>query len=273
MRAGSPVARCENVRAMLLACAATAMLLAPAVAPAQNATTGKALYKTWCQVCHTVDPSTAIAPFDGIMTAANDPARITAAAMVDPSQMGFITTALSPANLQDIAAYLGTFVAAPANIPVVEFYNAARDHYFMSAAVAEIADLDHGVHPGWSRTGLAFNARATPAAAYSPVCRFYLPPANGDSHFYSASPMECAQVQAGYPMFTFESSAVFHIGLPDLATGACAAGTLPVYRMWDARADSNHRYTTSTALRLQMLAAGWIAEGYGPDQVIMCAPA
>lgn len=259
-----------------MVCAGAIMVLvlgSPGVTSAQNATVGKSLYKTWCQVCHSVDPSTAIAPFNTIMTAANDPARITAAAQADPSQMGFITTSLTPANLQDIAAYLGTFVAAPANILVVEFYHAARDHYFISAATAEIADLDRGVHPGWTRTGLAFNARAAPAAGVSPVCRFYLPPANGDSHFFSASPAECAQVQASFPTFTFESPAVFHIGLPDLVSGACAAGTIPVYRVWDARVDSNHRYTTSSALRKQMQAAGWIAEGYGPDQVIMCAPA
>lgn len=273
MRLGLPAASRHGVRAMWLAGAALAMLLGAAgIASAQNATTGKALYKTWCQVCHSVDPSTAIAPFNAIMTAANDPARIAAAAVADPSQMGFITTALTPANRDDIAAYLGTYVTAPAIIPVVEFYHAARDHYFMSAAAAEIADLDGGVHPGWSRTGFAFNARATAEAAFSPVCRFYLPPANGDSHFYSASPAECAQVQATYPSFAFESPAVFHAALPDPVSGACAAGTIPVYRLWNAREDSNHRYLTSATLRRQMQAAGWIAEGYGPDQAIMCAP-
>ncbi len=250
-----------------------AMLLGgPEIASAQNATAGKSLYKTWCQVCHSVDPSTAIAPFNRIMSAANDPARITAAALADPSQMGFITTALTPANLQDIAAYLGTFVAAPATVAVVEFYHAARDHYFMSAAPAEIDDLDRGVHSGWTRTGFAFNARAAVAAAFSPVCRFYLPPANGDSHFYSASPAECAQVRATFPSFTFESPAVFYTGLPDPVSGVCAAGTIAVYRVWNARVDSNHRYMTSATLRQQMQAAGWIAEGYGPDQTIMCAP-
>ena len=105
------------------------------------------------------------------------------------------------------------------------------------------------------------------------MCRFYIPPAYGDSHFYSASPAECADVRARFPEFTYEASDVFHVGLPDFATGACAAGTVPVYRVWNNRADTNHRYTTSAAVRQQMQAAGWIAEGYGPDQVIMCAPA
>jgi hypothetical protein len=63
----------------------------------------------------------------------------------------------------------------------------------------------------------------------------------------------------------------FQINLPDRATGACPSGTIPVYRLWNQRADSNHRYTTSTAIRAQMLAAGYLAEGYGPDGVVMCA--
>lgn len=245
----------------------------PPDAVAQNAATGRALYKTWCQVCHSVDPSTAIAPFNRIMSAANNPAQITAAANADPSQMGFINTSLTTADLQNIAAYLGTFTTASATIDVVEFHHAARDHYFMSAATAEIADLDQGFHPGWLRTGAVFKAYATPGNATNPVCRFYIPPAVGDSHFYSASPAECAQVQASFPAFTYEAPAVFQIALPDLVTGNCASGTLAVYRVWNARADTNHRYTTSTAVRAQMVSAGWIAEGYGPAQAIMCAAA
>ena len=36
----------------------------------------------------------------------------------------------------------------------------------------------------------------------------------------------------------------FVIALPDLATGECPAGLVKVYRLWNNRADSNHRYTT-----------------------------
>ncbi|MCC6194337.1 MAG: c-type cytochrome, partial [Burkholderiales bacterium] len=129
-----------------------ALVLFASPALAQDTTHGKALYKTYCQVCHTVDPSTAVEPFNHIMRAANDPLKIAAAAAVDPSQMGWITTTLSAADMADIAAYLGTFVAASATVTVVEFYAIARDHYFMSAAAQEIADLDSGVHAGWVRT-------------------------------------------------------------------------------------------------------------------------
>src|SRR3954468_4337057 len=105
--------------------AAAAMLAAYIAAPAhaQNAASGKAIYKTYCQVCHTVDPATAVAPFNQIMTAANNPAQISAAAAADPSQMGWIPSTLSSSQLADVAAYLGTLNGSATTLPVVEFYN------------------------------------------------------------------------------------------------------------------------------------------------------
>jgi len=78
-------------------------------------------------------------------------------------------------------------------------------------------------------------------------------------------------VQVKFPIFTYETQNAFYIDLPDINTGACPAGTVPVYRLWNNRADTNHRYTTSLAIRAQMLAKGYIAEGYGPNAVSMCA--
>src|SRR5262249_36877587 len=119
-------------------------------------------------------------------------------------------------------------------VSVVEFYNAGLDHYFMSANPIEINDLDTGVHPGWVRTGLRFNAYATPVAGTNPVCRFYRTPAFGDSHFYSASPAECAATAAAHPVdWTYESAAVFYIALPDPNSGACPANTNPLWRFFN----------------------------------------
>ena len=170
------------------------------------------------------------------------------------------------------AAQAGSLQPAPT--VVVEFYNPERNHFFISANAQEIRDLDTGVHPGWQRTRLSFPAYLTNEAGFSPVCRFYIPPANGDSHFFSASPTECAQTHAKFPSFIAEAPDVFYIGLPDAATGVCPIGTIPVYRVFDNRADANHRYTTSTAVIDQMKAIGWIVEGYGPGPYypIMCAP-
>jgi len=65
---------------------------------------------------------------------------------------------------------------------------------------------------------------------------------------------------------------VFYVYLPDAETGSCRGGTVPVYRVYNKRADANHRYTTSLSLRRQMTDEGWVVEGYGPDAVGMCAP-
>ena len=159
----------------------------------------------------------------------------------------------------------------PSASVVVEYYWATRDHYFITAAPAEIAALDAAPPGGWARTGKTFYGYLGPVAGASPVCRFYLPPAAGDSHFYSASPAECAAVQIKFPTFVYEAPNVFFIALPDATSGACQAGMLPVYRLWNNRVDGNHRYTTDPAIRDQMLARGYVPEGYGPDSVIMCA--
>jgi len=159
----------------------------------------------------------------------------------------------------------------------VEFYDRSLAHYFITISPGEINDLDSGVHSGWERTGLRFLAYpiATPGA--SPVCRFYRTPGFGDSHFYSASPSECKAVidhPETYPGWTYESANVFYIALPDPATGACPAGTQPIWRFFN-RLTTNHRYTSDHTVRDDMRAdpGTWTPEGYGPDSVIMCAPA
>jgi hypothetical protein len=161
--------------------------------------------------------------------------------------------------------------ASPGTASVVEYYYAAADEYFISADPAEISALDNNRFPGWVRTGLVFGAYATATAGASPVCRFFIPPA---SHFYSASPAECALTQQRFPNLVYESANVFYIDLPDMGTGACPLGTIPVYRLFDNRVDPNHRYTPSTAVVDQMRARDWIPEGYGlgPYYPIMCSP-
>lgn len=163
-----------------------------------------------------------------------------------------------------------------AMIPAVEFYHAAFDHYFLSADPAEIAGLDSGFFSGWARTGESFLVHAAGSydpAPVRPVCRYYgLPSAGIDSHFYSADPAECYRVNRDFgAQWYAESGNVFQVILPETSTGACPAGTVVVYRVFNQRADANHRYTTKASIRAQMEAAGWAREGYGPDATIMCA--
>lgn len=173
-----------------------------------------------------------------------------------------------------------TALVPPRPVTAVEYRNAALDHYFISDLAPDLVALDTGRIPGWTRTGQSFKVYPSAAAggSASPVCRYYIPPAHGNSHFFSASPQECAAIAAkalvdpDYSGYVLEAPDAFFVALPDAATGACSAGLTPVYRLWNARADSNHRYTTSAAIRTQMLAAGYVPEGYGPDGVAMCAP-
>ena len=121
-------------------------------------------------------------------------------------------------------------------------------------------------------------ARRAAAPASIPCAASTFRRQHGNSHFFSASPAECNIVQQksttdpNYSGYVFESPSVFFVALPDTTTGACPAGTAPVYRLWNQRADSNHRYTGAPAIKAQMIAAGYVAEGYGPNAVIMCAP-
>jgi hypothetical protein len=160
--------------------------------------------------------------------------------------------------------------AVTATMPLIEFYNTALDHYFVTADPTEIGLLDDGGIAGWTRTGHGLNVWTAASNGANAVCRFYLPPDYGDSHFYSASPSECARVRTRFPSFIHESAAVFFAALPDFATGACATNTVPIYRLWNQRSDSNHRYTADPLVKAQMMAQGYVAEGYGPDAVSMC---
>jgi hypothetical protein len=170
----------------------------------------------------------------------------------------------------------GAQVAPPVfTVSVVEYYRLDVDHYFITADGAEIAALDGGRLQAWKRTGQTFAAYAAadPAdATRSPVCRLYGRPEAGlDSHFYSASPAECQAVTERYPnAWVSESSDIFAVALP--TDGSCAAGTIPIYRLYNDRADANHRYTASAAVKAQMVGEGWLAEGDGPATVAMCVP-
>jgi hypothetical protein len=189
---------------------------------------------------------------------------------VDQSQC-YCTTYTCGAGMLDAGAALSALQTSMPAVPVIEYYWAARDHYFISANPAEIAALDAAAPGGWARTGQSFGAYPQPTGITSRACRFYIPALYGDSHYFSASPEECAAVQVKFPVLIYETQNAFYIALPDLNTGACPAGTVPVYRLWNNRADNNHRYTTSLAIRSQMLAKGYLADGYGANGVSMCA--
>ena len=155
--------------------------------------------------------------------------------------------------------------------PIIEYHNAGLDDYFLTAYPREIQELDSRSPPDWQRTGRSFPAWTSTfsTVALSPanaafVCRLWL----GDSHFYSTSWSECSQA-ARRPGSSLETYTAFLAALPNVDTGACPAGQVPLYRLWNPRG-SSHRYTTDAGVRDEMLTRGWILEGYGPDNVAMC---
>ena len=161
--------------------------------------------------------------------------------------------------------------AGPLTIDVVEYYNAALDHYFITWVAAEQANLDAGNTPTkWTRTGYSFKTFTIAQTGTSPVCRYYIPPAKGDSHFFGRGVDECNATGQKNPTFVLEDPAFMQLYLPN--AGTCPANTTPIYRVFDNRPDANHRYMTDPAVRAQMVAKGWIVEGDGPDMVVMCAP-
>ena len=157
-------------------------------------------------------------------------------------------------------------------VQVVEFYNQALDHYFITWMGNEIALLDAGtVIKGWARTGQSFKAHFAAQPGSTDFCRVYIIPLRGDSHFFGRGQQECDNTMAAHPDFVLEDPAFMALFLP--AAGVCPPGTVAVYRVFSNRADANHRYMIDTAIRTFMVSRGWLAEGDGPNLVVMCAPA
>jgi hypothetical protein len=205
---------------------------------------------------------------------------------LDPLAVGgyFVTTAIrtwDPVNgfvnpcafLGDRTTTLTVYADADGLSPVIEYYNSNLDHYFMTQSPTEIAALDAGVFSGWVRTGQSFLAYLPAEGGGQPILRFYgLPSAGLDTHFFTFASSPDLAVVEGNPSWELESVDAFNLDPPDsLLSGACPRGDIPVYRLWNGRTDSNHRYTTDPAIKAQMIAKGYIAEGYGPDAVMMCA--
>lgn len=163
--------------------------------------------------------------------------------------------------------------AVAASSTAVEYYQDVYGHYFVTASPKEIAALDAGGHSGWNRTGQSFEVLPLGTPAAVAVCRFWSGQsfAPKSSHFYTPVASECA-IRKGDPVWVFEGE-VFAVTPPD-ALGNCLESAIPLYRLYnEGRGNApNHRYTTSLAIRSQMLAQGWTAEGAGIG-VIGCVPA
>jgi serine protease len=95
------------------------------------------------------------------------------------------------------------------------------------------------------------------------VCRFY--GFGPNSHVYTADADECAALKKAGTGWTYEGIA-FYATVP--MDGLCVSGTTPLFRLYNALAqsnDSNHRYTIDPVVYAQMQTQGWTGEG-----AVMC---
>ncbi|CAG0991497.1 hypothetical protein BURK1_02290 [Burkholderiales bacterium] len=172
-------------------------------------------------------------------------------------------------QVQVIGGNVTTFGGGAATTTTaVEYYHAGFGHYFVTADADEINGIDGGAYGGaWQRTGQTFKVWTSGVVLFD-VCRFfqvYFAPKS--SHFYTAIDYECAGLILNSFVWQFEKIA-FKVKLP--SGGICPAGSIPLYRVYNNGMSGapNHRYTTSLAIRNQMLALGFVPE----DANTVCVP-
>ena len=172
-------------------------------------------------------------------------------------------------------AWLAGIIAplGPSLLDVVEFYNDELDHYFVSWVAAETAILDAGIaDQGMEANGTAVRGRTRrPSPGASLVCRYYLPPEFGNSHFYGRGSAECAGtrrevsgLRPGGPAVHVHDAAAgrrLSARFGPRSTACSATAPMPIIGTW-----------STGPIRVQMTDAGWLAEGDGPDLVVMCGP-
>lgn len=163
-------------------------------------------------------------------------------------------------------------VTAPASGAAIEFHNATLDDYVLTSQPAEIASLDASAASGWHRTGQFFLVDGAGDAGAVTMCRFTSGASFAplQSHFYTPFAAECSALESG-TVWQFEGD-VLPVRLAS-AEGACAAGTVPLFRLFRGGPvpQPNHRFTVDVALVRGLYAQGWTLEGNGPDTIFACA--
>jgi hypothetical protein len=155
--------------------------------------------------------------------------------------------------------------------PVVEYVNASLNQYVITSAPNEIAALDAGAIKGWVRTGASFNGLSSDPNLLS-VCRYYAVTASAATHWYFFyGPYRCGWFELSLYAprlvdWVQEDPDVFNLVFTS-PNGWCPYATTQLYGLWDRII--GHRYTIDPTIRANMIAQGWLAEGYGPG-VVAC---
>jgi serine protease len=183
-------------------------------------------------------------------------------------------TGLLDAGIAVASTVPSSAVAPPGSVPVVEYYRADLDHYFVTASADEIAYYDTFLAATWQRTGGMFYAY--PSGASAPpgaraVCRYS---AAGliNSNYWSADPAQCAAVAANAAGgWSEDTPAAFWIEVTD-TSGQCGDGHVPVYRFFDNRRDANQRFTVDRSERRAMQNRAWVDDAGNATGAVFCSP-
>lgn len=203
-----------------------------------------------------------IPPGGGYITLASTGTYVIWASALFTNTGGNYTLTLSP----------GSAAPAVGEATVTEFYHSQFNHYFITADAGEAAWLAAGNLPPWAPTGQTFKVWNGTGSNILNVCRFFTTKfAPKSSHFYSHDRMECPGLSGG-GVWQLESSTAFY--MMQTSDGTCPSGTMSLYRLYNNGMSGapNHRYTTSSTIRTQMISAGWIPEGSGAGGVFACIP-
>jgi hypothetical protein len=175
------------------------------------------------------------------------------------------------AGLFLLSVVFGASTASAQPVTVIEYYNKALDAHFITGKTPEQAALD--AVAGFQRTGMTFQAvsSVTAAASLTKICRFYISSVSPytSSHFYGRQGVDCESIRAqNLAAFTWED---YDFATQQPANGACAAGTVAIYRGFRQGANgktSNHRYSASLSDYNFAIGTGYAGEG-----VAFCATA
>lgn len=165
--------------------------------------------------------------------------------------------------------------------PMLEYYNAALDYYFLTSRESDASLLDRTA--GWTRTGRSFPVFAAQTAGLAPIRRFYFDQiAKGGSrgsHFYTLFAAEISQLLTLNPGNGLLPGKPYDEGVEAFAyaptgaglTASCGPSLRPVYRLFRGNIrfpdNPNHRFTTDVALYNEFVALGWDGEG-----IKVCVP-
>ena len=198
---------------------------------------------------------------------------------------GVKTLALSPAGTTLYAGLDGGSVYQTGIdkrlTAMTEFYNASLDYYFTTSRASDAALLDS--FAAWRRTGKVFNTYIAQEPGTLGISRYYFDQIavnkSRGSHFYTLTQSEKDALVPLNPGNNRTPGLPFNEGIDSYAFmpliegigGSCAAGLMPVYRMFRGQIrfpdNPNHRFTTDLSIYNSFVALGWDGEG-----VKFCVP-